>query len=74
MRDFDFDDVAFHHAAYADDLVVLTIADMQLEQVASVLQKDGLEKMSDSDETDMGSDENDDLVYKDRKHAGANLV
>jgi hypothetical protein len=54
----DTEDFLFHHAAYADELVALAIADTQLDQMTNVL--DG-----DSDNSD--SDEEDDLVYKDRK-------
>lgn len=59
----DANDLAFHHTTYADELVPLTIADMQLEQITGVLEVD-------SDNADMGSDDEDDLVYQDTQWFG----
>ena len=65
IQKIDTDDLAFHHAIYADELVVLTIADTQVEQMTNVLVVDA-NKASNWADSDMdGSEEEDDIVYKD---------
>ncbi|KAN0088843.1 hypothetical protein V8E55_005900 [Tylopilus felleus] len=60
------DDLAFHHATYVDELVALTIADMQVEQMTNAVAVDGTDRASDRVDSDTdGSEEEDDLVYKD---------
>ena len=51
---------------YADELVALTIADMQVEQMTNAVAVDGTDRASDQVDSDTdGTEEEDDLVYKD---------
>ncbi|KAF9236426.1 hypothetical protein BU15DRAFT_77000 [Melanogaster broomeanus] len=56
------DDIAFGHAVYADELVALTIADMQINQIFKYQQgNDGDNTPSSSSDVDI----DDDLIYED---------
>ena len=65
IRKIDTDDLAFHHATYADELVALTIADTQVEQMTNVLAVDANKASDWADSDTDGSEEEDDIVYKD---------
>ena len=48
----DADDLAFHHATYADESAALNIADVQPEQITNTLEVDSADKVSDCDDLD----------------------
>ena len=67
------DHIAFGHAIYADELVALTITDMQLRQISGVINmgmgpdsKEDSRSVSDSGSSD--TDLSDDLVYEEDKY------
>ncbi|KAF9228952.1 hypothetical protein BS17DRAFT_812912 [Gyrodon lividus] len=66
------DDMAVGHAIYANELIALTIADMQLDQMSSLvgfLEQHGLPELEDNDRSlssDLSNALLDDLVYEDQ--------
>ena len=58
------DDIEFHHAVYADELVALTIADLQLAQMVGRIHDNNESVSENSSDSDSGESLEDDLVYK----------